>query len=212
MQRKGIFFVTALVLISQSSGQVRKTRRATNRISSIKLLEESARVAVARSCSIIEEYDSQTDSCYSITSLAVESIIVQPDSVTNIVVLGAINGESTYGVTIMLEIIAREGNQGTVSFTSTTDIIQIGDPWPDIGIFSSYDTDLSGADFLNGSVDDDENYLPFPTSYSGLLSQFPIEISSDAVGTWDIVLDTSEGISEWEAVPTILVSGTVTVE
>ena len=91
------------------------------------------------------------------------------------------------------------------------DIIPVGDPWSNIGIFTPFDTDLSGGERFNGSVDDDENYLPAPVTYSGPLSSFPVEASHDAEGVWDVVLDTALGASDWEGVPTRLIAGTITV-
>ena len=113
----------------------------------------------------------------------------------------------------MLEIIRREGAVGDVWFTPapSTDIEQIGDPWDDAGIFSAYDTDLSFSDYLNGTVDDDGNYLPVSVVYSGPLSSFPVESSLDAAGTWDVSLSTSSGNSDWEAVETLLRHGTITI-
>jgi hypothetical protein len=130
-----------------------------------------------------------------------------------VVVSGTLSAESTYGVTIYVELVPRAGALGTVSFTAAppTDVTQLGDPWPGLGTFSAYDTDITGMASLNGSVDDDGVFLSAPVTYAGPLTGFPVEASLDAEGVWDVVLGTSVGNSGWEALTTTLVSGTVTV-
>lgn len=171
------------------------------------------RIHVRQSCGLLEQYNRSTRTCELITGLAVESVTAEPGEIVDVVVHGAINGEETFGVTIMLEILPREGSIGDVWFTLSppSDIEQVGDPWVDVGVFSSYDTDLAFSDYMNGTVDDDGNYIPAPVWYEGPLSLFPIEVSEDASGVWDISLSTSEGDSNWEGVETILRSGTVVI-
>ena len=103
----------------------------------------------------------------------------------------------------------------TVSVTTETavdaDIVQAGDPWPDQGTFSIFDTDRTNAATLNGTVDDNGTFIPAAIEYQGTLSAFPISVSAGASGVWDVVLSTSRGDSSWEGVTTTLKSATVTV-
>lgn len=165
-----------------------------------------------QSCSILEE--ERAGSCELLTVLAVEGVTATAGEIVDVRVLGAINGEETFGVTIMVEILSRPDNVGDVWFTGSppSDILQIGDPWLDIGVFSSYDTDLAGSDFLNGSVDDDGDYLAVPVVYSGPLSMFPVQVGEGASGVWDISLSTVAGDSDWEGVDTVLRHGTITIK
>ncbi|UCC30743.1 MAG: hypothetical protein JSU86_00400 [Phycisphaerales bacterium] len=145
--------------------------------------------------------------------LSVGNLAMTQDQTATVVVSGSVSGESTYGLNILVEILPRGGNTGTVTFTAAPpgDIVQIGDPWPGMGTFSAYDTDLTGSVTLNGSVDDDGNYEPAPVTFSGDLAGFPVISSVDADGIWDVVLSTSVGDSNWELLTTTLVAGTITV-
>lgn len=132
----------------------------------------------------------------------------------SVVVTGAIDGEATYGVTILVEIVPRAGNTGSLAFTPAppTDIMQAGDPWPAAGTFSAYDTDAVGLSAsTNGAIDDNGTFVPTPVSYSGALAAFPIAAGPGASGVWDVVLSTPVGDSTWEGVATTFVAGTVTV-
>lgn len=135
-----------------------------------------------------------------------------PETVT---VSGDIVGESTFGYTILLEIVPRVGNTGSLEFTPAlpVDIVQLGDPWPGAGTFSPFDTDPDGSDSptLNGVIDDSGAGFA-PITYSGLLAGFPVAASTDAGGIWDLVLSTSTGDSTWEGLVTTWNAGTVTVE
>lgn len=91
------------------------------------------------------------------------------------------------------------------------DVRQPGDPWPEIGSFTAYDTDHTESTTLNGSVDDNGSFVPSAVSYDGRLSAFPISASGNAEGVWDVYLSTSAGDSSWEGVATDLFAGTVTV-
>jgi len=166
-----------------------------------------------KGCSLLEQRN-RRGRCELLTALAVENILVSSGDTANVIVHGAINGEETFGVTILVEIVPREGAVGDVWFTLSppSDISQVGDPWVDRGLFSSYDTDLVFNDCLNATVDDDGNYLPVPVWYSGPLSMFPVQTSFDAVGIWDVHLSTSVGDSDWEGVSTVLLSGTIEVK
>lgn len=134
-----------------------------------------------------------------------------------LVVHGHIDGDSTFGVTVMAQILPRAGNTGTVVFTPAppTDIVQLGDPWEGVGTFDAYDTDAPGFDWffstLNGSVDDNGGFTPSPVIFDGALTGFPIVASEDASGIWDVVLSTDPGASGWEDLVTTLTPGTITV-
>ena len=134
---------------------------------------------------------------------------------SNIIVSGEIFDQETIGVTVMVELIARVGNSGTVEFTNAppTDIMQWGDPWPNGGFFSPFDTDSLGlfSSFINGSVDDNGSLFPSLTTYGGPLAGFPIVSSVDASGVWDVMLTTSNQNAWWEGVDTTLISGTIEI-
>jgi len=49
--------------------------------------------------------------------LSVGDLAMRPDSVSEVIVSGTIRGESTYGVTIMVELVPRAKSTGTVTFT-----------------------------------------------------------------------------------------------
>ena len=145
--------------------------------------------------------------------LSVVSMAMPPDTTVALVVSGDVTGEDTYGVTVMVELVTRTGNTGTLAFTMEppVDIVQLGDPWPDGGTFTPFDTGLTGSVSLNGSVDDNGTFIPAPVTYSGELSGLPVISSAGAEGVWDVVLSTSVGESSWEGLATTLVSGTITV-
>jgi hypothetical protein len=145
--------------------------------------------------------------------LAVGDVSIPPGTTANVLVSGSIANESTFGVTIMLEIIPRAGARGVVRFTPSppNDIVQLGDSWPEAGTFTPYDTDYTFSETLNGSADDNGTFIPAPVSFAGTLSSFPISANADAAGVWDLVLATSAGDSSWEGLPTTLTSGTITV-
>lgn len=134
-------------------------------------------------------------------------------------VRGSIIGLSTFGVTILLEIVPREGTTGTVTYTPTppVDIVQRGDPWPEGGRFDAFDTDAPWFSItLNGSWDDDGSFLGDPVTYSGPLTGFGITTSNDATGVWELMLTVTdqEGIrvdSSWEELDTTLVHGTLRI-
>lgn len=146
--------------------------------------------------------------------LTVVSKAMPPAAVTNVEVFGEINGESTIGVTILLEISPRVGNTGSLTFTPSppSDIVQIGDPWPGEGTFSPFDTDVPGfSDTLNGSVDDNGSFTFGAVKFSSILTAFPIQATADATGIWDIRLSTSAGDSNWEGLTTALSHGTIEI-
>lgn len=91
------------------------------------------------------------------------------------------------------------------------DILQLGDPWPERGSFSAFDTGLTLSKALNGALDDNGTFLYAPVSFTGSLAGFPVVASPDARGTWNVTLTTSGGGSGWEGVGTALVDGTITV-
>jgi hypothetical protein len=175
--------------------------------------------------------------------LSVAGLKIRPDSNGLVVVSGAIDNESTYGVTVMLEITPRPGSTGNVEFTPvlveklaergsfsihrktgrldevrvatqaqpSVDIVQLGDPWPDQGTFSAYDTDLSESRRLNGIVDDNGTFVRAPIKFAGSLAAFPIVASADADGIWDVSLSIPAGDSSWVGITTNLTGGTITV-
>ena len=130
-----------------------------------------------------------------------------------VVVFGDIAGQSTFGVTIQVVIDSRPGNTGTVFFTPAPppDIVQLGDPWPGVGTFTPFDTDLTGSLTLNGNVDDYGVYLAQPVSFSGPLSGFPVQAGMHANGVWDVVLSSYAGDSTWGELDTTPHHGTITV-
>ncbi|MCH7925304.1 MAG: hypothetical protein IIC51_07195 [Planctomycetes bacterium] len=86
-----------------------------------------------------------------------------PGSTVTLTVSGDIAGESTFGVTILLEIVPAGGNTGTLEFTPALpiDITQLGDAWPGPGTFSAFDTDPGGTNSvtLNGIIDETNNSI-----------------------------------------------------
>ena len=145
--------------------------------------------------------------------LTAHDLTMSPATIADVVVSGRVTQEETPGVTILLEIVPRAGATGTVWFTSAppVDIEQLGDPWPGVGTFSPYDTDVTESDSMNGSVDDNGTYVPEETTFDGDLASYPVEASEDADGEWDVFLTTFIGDSNWEGLPTSLESGTISV-
>ncbi len=131
----------------------------------------------------------------------------------NVVVSGNIAGQETYSVTIQVQIFARAGNSGTVTFTPSPppDIAQLEDPWPEAGTFEAFDTDITGWLIFNGSVDENGDLIARPLTFSGPLSSFPVQASIDAYGVWDVALSTFVGDSLWGGQATTLTPGTITV-
>ena len=179
----------------------------------------------------------------SAAELSVGNVLVRPNGQSRIVVSGSIDNEPTFGVTIMLELVPRDGSIGTVEFTpvrtaipaqrgsvsilvygerpdevrvrrhsaSDVDVAQLGDAWPNQGTFSPFDTDQSTSRTLNGAVDDNGTFIPAPVVFQGALSVYPIRVSADARGTWDVTLSTSRGNSGWEGVSTVLHDATIII-
>ena len=175
--------------------------------------------------------------------LSVGNIMVRPNGNGRIVVSGSIDNESTFGVTIMLELVPRPGSVGTVEFTpvrtaapqrrgsvsilgmtdrpdevrvtrtaaSDVDVAEIGDPWPDQGNFSPFDTDETKSPTLNGVVSDNGTFIAAPVAFQGTLSVHPIRVSPGARGIWDVTLATSRGSSGWEGIPTVLRDATIII-
>ncbi|RME40337.1 MAG: hypothetical protein D6788_03530, partial [Planctomycetota bacterium] len=145
--------------------------------------------------------------------LSVTSISLTPGGTGTVVVAGNIAGESTFGYTILVELVPRAGNTGTVTFTPAppVDVTEINDPWPGAGTFSPFDTDSSGSLTQNGAVSDNGTFVPGALTFTGDLAGFPVVASTDASGTWDVVLTTASGTSSWEGLTTTLIAGTVTV-
>jgi len=145
--------------------------------------------------------------------LSVGDVHMVQGTVAALVVFGNISGESTFGVTILLELVPRAGATGTVEFTSapTMDIAQVGDPWPGVGTFSPFDTDLTGSATINASVDDNSTFVAEEVTFSGALTSFSVVASADAQGVWDVLLLNPRGESGWTGLATTLTGGTITV-
>ena len=169
--------------------------------------------------------------------------MVRANGKGRIVVSGSIDNDSTFGVTIMLELIPRPGSVGTVEFTPVrtaapqrrgsvfihamtdrpdevrvsrtaapdVDVAEIGDPWPDQGNFSPFDTDETKSPTLNGVISDNGTFMAAPVAFQGSLSVHPIRVSPDARGIWDVTLATSRGSSGWEGIPTVLRDATIII-
>lgn len=159
--------------------------------------------------------DEANDTCVlANASLTAADLNLAQGATGELVVTGAIAGDSTFGVTIVAEVVTRPGNSGTVSFTLSppSDIAQLGDPWPGAGTFNVFDTDSPGfSATLNASIDDDGSFLGAPVTFAGPLTGFGVVASGDAAGVWDVQLSTIAQDSTWEGVTTLLTSGTVTV-
>lgn len=146
-------------------------------------------------------------------ALSVWDLSVPAGRTQAVVVSGTISDRSTFGVKIMAELLARPGNTGTVTFTEAppVDILQVGDPWPTVGAFAPFDTDLSSSPDRNGSIDENGTWVPEPVTFSGPLTVFPVVTSPDAQGVWDVRLSTSYGDSTWQQLDTTLRDGTLTI-
>ncbi len=149
--------------------------------------------------------------------IAVEDLSLAPGETGTLVVSAAIADEETWGITILVEILPRAGNTGTLEFTLAppTDIALLGDVWegnpfPELR-FSTFDTDL-GSPSLNATGLDNGTLQPALVTWSGQHAGFPVVASADASGVWDVTLSTSVGASLWELPATSnLTDGTVTV-
>ncbi len=152
-------------------------------------------------------------SVFTPATLSVGDIVLVPDKAAYVVVHGEIEGDETFGLTVMVEIVHRPGNAGTVVFTPAppADIFRLDDPWPGEGTFTPYDTDTTGSETLNGSVDDNGDFEPAPITFIGLLTAFPVTASLDAEGIWDVTLSTAAGDSRWEGIATVLGHGTLRI-
>lgn len=153
-----------------------------------------------------------------VASLSVSNLDIAPGDRGVVVVSGDIDGLSSFGVTILIELVPRPESVGIVAFTSAppVDVHQRGDAWPSTGTFSPFDTNsISFSSLLNAAVDDDGRFLcDTPVTYSGPLVGFPIVSSGNATGVWDVHLSTRIGNSIWECdtpLATSLASGTITV-
>lgn len=166
-------------------------------------------------CAADEKCDEAEDACGPAATLVVHDLIVAPGQMGDLLVSGSVANQGTFGVTILVELVPRPGNMGTVLFTPAppVDVFQAGDAWPDAGIFSPFDTDSKGfSGTLNGAIDDSGAlFCDGSLEFEGPLAGFPVFASGDAEGVWDAVLVTASGDSGWECVPTTLMSGTITV-
>jgi len=148
-------------------------------------------------------------------SLTVSDISLEAGEPGVVVVFGAVNDQITFGVSILVELVPREGSVGVVEFTPAppVDVHQLGDPWKDAGVYSAFDTNTAPfSATLNGYVDANGTFFcNEPLIYSGPLAGFPITASGDANGIWDVRMSTDHGGSSWECVATALQNGTITV-
>ncbi len=146
-------------------------------------------------------------------TLSIADLAMSPGETGMVVVFGDIDGQSTFGVTIQVVIDSRPGNTGTVFFTPAppVDIVQLDDPWPGLGTFTPFDADLTGSLTLNGSSDDNGEFVDHPVTFSGPLSGFPVQVGIDANGVWDVLLSSYAGDSSWGELATTLHHGTITV-
>ncbi len=80
-------------------------------------------------------------------ALVVGDLTLTAGGVGQIQVFGEVSDASTFGVEILVEILSRAGNRGTVIFTPSPppDIVPRDDPWPDAGTFTAFDTDSQGS-------------------------------------------------------------------
>lgn len=179
----------------------------------------------------------------SAAELSLGNVHIRPNTEGRIIVSGSIDDETTFGLTIRIELVPRPGSVGTVEFTpveagvsgrrgtisihhktdssdevrvssataSDMDVVQVGDPWPNQGTFSPFDTDRSGSPTLNGVVDDNGTFIPTAVVFSGVLSAHPFRAGAGASGVWDVTLSTSHGRSGWEAVSTVLSDAIIVV-
>ena len=146
-------------------------------------------------------------------TLSVFDVSLLAGRASEVLVSGEIVDRLTFGLTIVVGLVPRAGNTGTVSFTEAppSDIIEVGDPWPFVGTFTPFDTDQSGAVTLNGMVDDNGTFLPASVTFSGPLAAFPVIASEDAQGVWDIVLSVPGSNSSWEGLATTLRAGNLRI-
>jgi hypothetical protein len=142
-------------------------------------------------------------------SISAPDLTVPRGSVTDLIVLGEIIDLPTFGVTVVMELVPEEGASGVVEFTraAPVDIVPLDDPWPGAGLFSPFDTDLSGSPLRNGLVDDNGTLVPTLTSFSGALGAFPVWVDEAAEGVWRVELTVPANPSGWEDAPTLLKTG-----
>lgn len=91
------------------------------------------------------------------------------------------------------------------------DIAEIGDPWPEQGTFTVFDTDRTSSALLNGAIGDNGTFVAGSLTFRGAISAHPVRATANAAGVWDVLLSTSRGDSSWEGVPTTLHAGTITI-
>ncbi len=152
-------------------------------------------------------------------SLQAIDMVLPAGRTAEALVRGSITGLSTFSLTVLLEIVPREGVSGTVTFTPTppVDIVQRGDPWPEGGMFSAFDTDAPAfSDTFNGSVDDDGSFLGDPVTFTGPLTGFGVIASDEAAGVWDLMLTSTSNVgqpvsSSWDFLDTTLIHGTLRI-
>ena len=91
-------------------------------------------------------------------SLTVSDISLVDGEPGVVVVFGEVNDLSTFGVSLLVEIVPRAGSVGVVEFTPAppVDVHQLGDPWKGAGMYTAFDTDTAPfSASLNGYIDDE---------------------------------------------------------
>lgn len=141
----------------------------------------------------------------SVASLSVTELAVPAGRVAELVVSGEIDGAETIGVTVTLELSPGAGSVGDVSFTPAppVDIEIVSDPWSEAGTFSPFDTDITSSGALNGSVLDNGTYEDLSMVFAEDLVSFPVVVSGEAKGVWDVRLcsggcTAEDAISMWD--------------
>ncbi len=154
-----------------------------------------------------------------VASITASDVWLPAGRTAQVLVSGELDDRMTFGVAVLVELVPREDAAGTVAFTPAPpdDIIQAGDPWPEAGQFTTFDTDFdtdTASSMINGSVDDNGSFEPAPLTFRGALSAFPVLAEEDASGVWDIRLVAGEGApSFWwgEEIATTLGEGTLRI-
>lgn len=157
---------------------------------------------------------------YSEATISTVDVTIPPGVSVELPVSGDIDQIAALGVTLAVELVPGETSVGTVAFTGADDIVELGDPWPALGQFTTYDVDATGSALINGIVNDNGIFNPALVSFVGSIAAFPLIAEADALGTWQIRLCSGScgqnGVpSRWDStpdnVPTALMHGTLNV-
>ena len=101
--------------------------------------------------------------------LVIADQVVPAGRLADVRVAGDIAGEETFGVTIVVQLVARDGVQGSVAFSPAPpdDIYVVNDPWPVGGTVSVFDTDLTGTVMGNAAAIDNGTFVNAPLTFAG---------------------------------------------